>query len=833
MLATSALGSPGVCVYKWDNGNLQATSQLQHFGDAGSTAVVINCNNQVIASACESGEVKLCLPDETGRGSLFEFTPVRDREVRSLSFDPSSRYLGCGGDFEHVMIWDLKKKKKVRELKGHLLTESISSVCFSKDGQNIASGGSSGTILIHSVRERNISSRLQQVKKNTINTTSPTSSSSSMTQMASSLGQLTFNPIRPNILGAAYTKGEVVIYDTQTNSSICEYNFHDHINNKTSDFGGGVHSGRYGAISFSPINQKFLVSGGEDGKLIFADYEFPNKIVKELNPGLGSITVTQFMGDGIYVSGGTSKGVLFVYDLRNTSQPVQMFRDHASLPINSMHFHEISPDTLLTAPGSGSKQSPTDSTSSRLSMNSIDQSDRLSLGSERFSLSSIRSSFNQDVDRASLSSLQQPIQQQQTHQSPAAAPPSSSLLQQSSSFVSPQSSSFVSPQSSSNRRQINSPPHPSQQRSQHLQQNVTVVSPRPNTPPMKPSPQPAAPSPQTRQTLSTSSSFSSSYVAASASDVMLGIADPAVPSSSSPPTKATTVANTTTSTTSPYPPPPPPPAPAEPPSNSSLPMSNQPSPSPSNQFVSSQTYGPTPTLTNKNKNNMTTTTSSTMMANNVSTPSQVISNTTTPLPVSSSTPISTLSNSSYHIEDDIHHHHHHNKNNHMNSQTQYSQQSQRQNTHSMDRPETIRPSKVTADMTPQHTNLPPTNPSQSSSTNQQSAKVATSLISDFHDQSHVGTDEIPVQSQSALYQEIAPNRFERKMVEECLSEAMDDVRRDVRRDVQALHLDMLNQFEDQQQAIELMLDRFTERMASLMHENQALRRENEDLKRLY
>jgi hypothetical protein len=33
--------------------------------------------------------------------------------VRSVCFDPSSRYIACGGEFEHVYIWDLKKKKKV------------------------------------------------------------------------------------------------------------------------------------------------------------------------------------------------------------------------------------------------------------------------------------------------------------------------------------------------------------------------------------------------------------------------------------------------------------------------------------------------------------------------------------------------------------------------------------------------------------------------------------------------------------------------------------------------------------------------------------------------
>jgi WD40 repeat protein len=93
-----------------------------------------------------------------------------------------------------------------------------------------------------------------------------------------------------------------------------------------------VHQGRFGALSFSPMNHKFVVSGGEDGKLVFVDYETKG-VVKELNPNLGPITVTSFI-DGIYVTAATSKGVMFVYDLRNTTAPFQTFRDHAALPVS-------------------------------------------------------------------------------------------------------------------------------------------------------------------------------------------------------------------------------------------------------------------------------------------------------------------------------------------------------------------------------------------------------------------------------------------------------------------------------------------------------------------
>lgn len=76
-------------------------------------------------------------------------------------------------------------------------------------------------------------------------------------------------------------------------------------------------------------------------------------------------------------------------------------------------------------------------------------------------------------------------------------------------------------------------------------------------------------------------------------------------------------------------------------------------------------------------------------------------------------------------------------------------------------------------------------------------------------------------------------RLERSMVEDALGGLLADARREIQRDVQNLHLDMLRQFEDQQGAIAAMLDQYTQRLAQLVHENDVLRRENEQLRRLY
>jgi hypothetical protein len=108
-------------------------------------------------------------------------------------------------------------------------------------------------------------------------------------------------------------------------------------------------------------------------------------------------------------------------------------------------------------------------------------------------------------------------------------------------------------------------------------------------------------------------------------------------------------------------------------------------------------------------------------------------------------------------------------------------------------------------------------------------------------------------------------RLERRAVEECVRGALAENRKELRRDVQNLHLDMLRQFEEQQQvraeaaparawrnapnslvslflkppiyggmqAIGSLLDAHAHKMASLVAENQQLRRENAELRRMY
>ena len=52
-------------------------------------------------------------------------------------------------------------------------------------------------------------------------------------------------------------------------------------------------------------------------------------------------------------------------------------------------------------------------------------------------------------------------------------------------------------------------------------------------------------------------------------------------------------------------------------------------------------------------------------------------------------------------------------------------------------------------------------------------------------------------------------------------------------DVQSLHIDMIRQMSDQQEAFATMLDEQTQQIQSLLKENELLRRENEELRKVY
>jgi WD40 repeat protein len=180
------------------------------------------------------------------------------------------------------VVWDLKKRKKVRELKGHNSTAcATTAVRFSPDGQQLASGTSAaaGAVLVHGVREKQLLARLCRLDAANGNTRLHVEGYGG----GGGVGQVEWSLLRPGVVGAAYSDGALAVFDLAAAPA----------SGGGSSAGGGavvaplafwpsLHAPprdkpsdgcSFGALSFSPLNHKFLASAGGDGALAFVDYD--------------------------------------------------------------------------------------------------------------------------------------------------------------------------------------------------------------------------------------------------------------------------------------------------------------------------------------------------------------------------------------------------------------------------------------------------------------------------------------------------------------------------------------------------------------------------------
>ena len=73
---------------------------------------------------------------------------VTSGAINALAFSKGSRYLATGGADAEVVIWDLKRKSKLKTLSGHV--DEVNAVTYSPGDRHVASGSSSGAVLLHS-----------------------------------------------------------------------------------------------------------------------------------------------------------------------------------------------------------------------------------------------------------------------------------------------------------------------------------------------------------------------------------------------------------------------------------------------------------------------------------------------------------------------------------------------------------------------------------------------------------------------------------------------------------------------------------------------------------
>jgi hypothetical protein len=97
----------------------------------------------------------------------------------------------------------------------------------------------------------------------------------------------------------------------------------------------------------------------------------------------------------------------------------------------------------------------------------------------------------------------------------------------------------------------------------------------------------------------------------------------------------------------------------------------------------------------------------------------------------------------------------------------------------------------------------------------------------------VGSANVHMSSRHGVAALERDTKLLRDMVAVTVQDSVASLREDLQQDIRGLHLDLLRQFADQQEEIATLLKGHTTAISNLVAENEALRRENAELKRFY
>jgi len=132
--------SQGILKWETDTGFWQLTSGGQ---DKTVKSLAFSHDGKTIAGA---GDGFIYFWDVASGDLLRQVEGEKFGVVNSIDFSPDDTLLVSGNADNIVRIWDASSASLLKELPGH--TSSIFGVCFSPDGETIASGANEGSILI-------------------------------------------------------------------------------------------------------------------------------------------------------------------------------------------------------------------------------------------------------------------------------------------------------------------------------------------------------------------------------------------------------------------------------------------------------------------------------------------------------------------------------------------------------------------------------------------------------------------------------------------------------------------------------------------------------------
>uniref|UniRef100_A0A3Q4GKK1 NEDD1 gamma-tubulin ring complex targeting factor n=1 Tax=Neolamprologus brichardi TaxID=32507 RepID=A0A3Q4GKK1_NEOBR len=290
MEEVTRLMSTGDCVKIWDAVSMAPVEQFNPHSTSHPVAQACwSSNNQYLVSASSSGD-KLVV-------SSLKSTPVPVVELADgkkqtrVCLSSSSQFVVSGGLDHCVHIWDLKTTRLHRSLKDH--KEEVTCVSFNANDSYVASGSTSGDLVLHSLTT-NLSSR-------------PFGHGSNQP-----IHDLRLSAVKRSLLGSVSDSGTVVLWDSNTQKELHVFD--------------GAHKAPGSGLAFSPTNDLLVVSVGLDKKIVC--YDTASKIVLRSIRVDSPLTAVDFTLDGTGLVVGSTRGKIYQYDLRNSSAPTRITVAH-------------------------------------------------------------------------------------------------------------------------------------------------------------------------------------------------------------------------------------------------------------------------------------------------------------------------------------------------------------------------------------------------------------------------------------------------------------------------------------------------------------------------
>jgi WD40 repeat protein len=291
-------------------------------------AVAISPDGKTLASGSNDTTIKLWNLDT---GELLETLTGHTSAVLSLGFSPDRKILVSSSNLEFndgtIKIWDLKKLQLKQTLENSWLAMRVCSVAFSPDGQYLATGHLSVTLLGTPIK-------IWDLNRGKVRCSLKGHGWDATSVAFSSDGQ---------ILVTGSNDGSIMIWDWRREQRLRTFNRpNGFVNSLVSWFDSSVES--IWSIAISPDN-KIIASGGSEGLVILWDIN-SGKRLHVLTKHSGAVYAVAFSPDGQTLASGSRDSTIRIWNCE-TGQLLQTLK-HLG-PVKSLAF---SPDGQTLVSGS-------------------------------------------------------------------------------------------------------------------------------------------------------------------------------------------------------------------------------------------------------------------------------------------------------------------------------------------------------------------------------------------------------------------------------------------------------------------------------------------------